>query len=279
MSLSYHSIKQKIYKGYNYRKRMIIKQEVFRKIKDRFSLNIYETKVWLALLGKGIASAGEIAELSDVPRSRSYDVLESLEKRGFAFEKIGKPIKFIAVKPNIIIDRMKNDLMEEANEKVESVSNLKDTDDYRQLELLYKHGINPIKMEELSGTLKGKKNIHVHLKDAISQASKSVIFVSDANSIKKKEKIIKASLDALKKKNVDVKIAVNGSDEEIKNISKEFKVNVRKTDLNSRFCIVDKKNVIFMMTKSEDENDTGIWVDNEFFANTLSSMFNLSWDK
>ena len=197
---------------------MIIKQEVFRKIKDRFSLNIYETKVWLALLGKGIASAGEIAELSDVPRSRSYDVLESLEKRGFAFEKIGKPIKFIAVKPNIIIDRMKNDLMEEANEKVESVSNLKDTDDYRQLELLYKHGINPIKMEELSGTLKGKKNIHVHLKDAISQASKSVIFVSDANSIKKKEKIIKASLDALKKKNVDVKIAVNGSDEEIKNI-------------------------------------------------------------
>ena len=168
---------------------MIVKQEVFRKIKDHFNLNIYETKVWLALLGKGIASAGEIAELSDVPRSRSYDVLESLEKRGFAFEKIGKPIKFIAVKPAVIIDRMKNDLMEEAGERVELISSLKDTDDYRQIELLYKQGINPIKMEELSGTLKGKKNIHVHLKDALSQADKSVILVSDAHSIKKKEKL------------------------------------------------------------------------------------------
>ena len=256
---------------------MIVKQEVFRKIKDHFNLNIYETKVWIALLGKGIASAGEIAELSDVPRSRSYDVLESLEKRGFAFEKIGKPIKFIAVKPAVIIDRMKNDLMEEAGERVELISSLKDTDDYRQIELLYKQGINPIKMEELSGTLKGKKNIHVHLKDALSQADKSVILVSDAHSIKKKEKILKSALDILRKKNVDVKIAVNGSDEEIKEISKELKSNVRPTDLNSRFCVIDKKNVIFMMTKADDENDTGIWVSNEFFANTLSSMFSLVW--
>ena len=29
---------------------MIIKQELVKKIKDYFGLNIYETKVWLALL-------------------------------------------------------------------------------------------------------------------------------------------------------------------------------------------------------------------------------------
>ena len=60
-----------------------MKPELVKKIKDYFNLNIYETKVWLALLGKGIASAGEIAEISGVPRSRTYDVLESLEKQGF----------------------------------------------------------------------------------------------------------------------------------------------------------------------------------------------------
>jgi len=52
---------------------MIIKQELVSQIRDHFGLNIYETKVWLALLGKGIASAGEIAEISGVPRSRTYD--------------------------------------------------------------------------------------------------------------------------------------------------------------------------------------------------------------
>jgi len=46
---------------------MLIKQELINKIKDFFELNIYETKVWLALLGKGTASAGEIASMSGVP--------------------------------------------------------------------------------------------------------------------------------------------------------------------------------------------------------------------
>ena len=66
---------------------MIIKPELVRRIKEYFNLNIYETKVWLALLSKGVASAGEVAEISGVPRSRTYDVLESLEKRGFAITK------------------------------------------------------------------------------------------------------------------------------------------------------------------------------------------------
>src|SRR3989344_1402454 len=51
---------------------MLLKQELVKKIKNYFDLNIYETKVWLALLTKGIASAGEIEEISGVPRLRNY---------------------------------------------------------------------------------------------------------------------------------------------------------------------------------------------------------------
>ena len=54
---------------------MIMKQDLVKRIKEYFNLNIYETKVWLALLTKGIASAREVADLSGVPRSRTYDVL------------------------------------------------------------------------------------------------------------------------------------------------------------------------------------------------------------
>ena len=106
---------------------MITKPELVKRVRDYFNLNIYETKVWLALLSKGIASAGEIAELSGVPRSRTYDVLESLEKRGFAITKIGKPVKYISVKPTEVIEKMKSKTMHEANEKVKSLSGLKDT--------------------------------------------------------------------------------------------------------------------------------------------------------
>src|SRR4030042_38870 len=84
---------------------MILSQELINRIKDHFDLNLYETKVWLALLSKGVASVGEVAALSRVPRSRTYDVLESLEKKGFAIIRMGKPVKYLGGKPQIILER------------------------------------------------------------------------------------------------------------------------------------------------------------------------------
>ena len=96
---------------------MLVKQDMINKIKDYFDLNVYETKVWLALLGKGTASAGEIAEISGVPRSRTYDVLESLEKKGFAIVKLGKPVKYLGVKPKMILEKLRNNVKKEADDK------------------------------------------------------------------------------------------------------------------------------------------------------------------
>src|SRR3989338_11696495 len=106
---------------------MMGKPELVNKVKNYFGLNIYETKVWLALLTKGVASAGEIAEISDVPRSRTYDVLESLEKQGFAMQKIGKPVKYLAVKPISVIEKLKKNTLDEMNDKINTLSNIKDT--------------------------------------------------------------------------------------------------------------------------------------------------------
>jgi len=151
---------------------MLVKNELIGKIKDYFDLNIYETKVWLALLGKGSASAGEIASISGVPRSRTYDVLESLEKKGFALIKLGKPVKYLGVKPHVILEKLKNNVRSEAEEKVSSLTNLKSTEEFTALEELYTVGINPIRREDLSASLKGKSNITNHLREIIENEKK-----------------------------------------------------------------------------------------------------------
>src|SRR3989338_2049458 len=74
---------------------MIIKEEFLSRLRKIFDLNLYEAKVWTALLSRGVSTAGELSSISDVPRSRTYDILESLEKKGFIVMKIGKPIKFV----------------------------------------------------------------------------------------------------------------------------------------------------------------------------------------
>ena len=94
---------------------MIVQKEFLKQIKDSFRLNIYEVKIWTALLSRGIATAGELSDISGVPRSRSYDVLESLERKGFIIMKIGKPIKYIAVQPEEVMQRVERDLDHESN--------------------------------------------------------------------------------------------------------------------------------------------------------------------
>lgn len=60
---------------------MIVKEEFLSKLRRYFALNLYEVKIWTALLSRGVSTAGELSDIANVPRSRSYDVLESLEKK------------------------------------------------------------------------------------------------------------------------------------------------------------------------------------------------------
>ena len=90
---------------------MIVKEDFLKKLRSSFDLNEYEVKIWTALLSRGISSAGELSEISNVPRSRSYDVLETLEKKGFVMMKLGKPIKYMAIKPEEVVKRVKTGIV------------------------------------------------------------------------------------------------------------------------------------------------------------------------
>ena len=81
-------------------------------------------RVWTALLSRGVSTAGELSDIGNVPRSRAYDVLESLEKKGFVVMKLGKPIKYVAVEPEEVVDRVKKLVSEQAKENVKKLDEL-----------------------------------------------------------------------------------------------------------------------------------------------------------
>ena len=89
---------------------MIVKDDLLADLRRNFDLNLYEVKLWASLLSRGVSTAGELSDIADVPRSRSYDVLESLEKKGFVVMKTGKPIKYIAIPPTEVVDRVKKNM-------------------------------------------------------------------------------------------------------------------------------------------------------------------------
>ncbi|MBI5803073.1 TrmB family transcriptional regulator [Candidatus Pacearchaeota archaeon] len=251
---------------------MLIEQDLIKKVRDYFDLNIYETKVWLALLKKGVASAGEISSMSGVPRSRAYDVLEGLEKRGFVIVKLEKPVKYIGVKPRIVLEKLKNNIKKTADEKMVEISNIRETNEFENLENLYNEGLQPVKSEEKSVALRGKSNITNHLKEIISDAKSEIIICMNAEELLSKSRIFNQTFSNLKKSGVKIKVALSGNDAIISQEEKKFKMNFKRTKVKAKFFIIDRKEILFYLTnKTEDE--TAIWLNSEFFAQAFALLF------
>ena len=252
---------------------MLIKEELINRIKDYFDLNIYETKVWLALLGKGVASAGEIADISRVPRSRTYDVLESLEKKGFAIVKIGKPVKYLGIKPKAILEKLKNDVRKKAEDKINDLLKIKNTGEFAKLEELYNTGIDPIKKEDISASLKGKSNISTYLREILQNAEKEVIICANAEEINSKLKLFQQTFQILKKSDIKVKMSLSGEDALIKQIENKLGLKIKKTDIDTKFFVIDRKEILFYLSKNRNKEDIAIWLNSEFFTKSFAELF------
>ena len=125
---------------------MIVKEEFLNKLRQLFGLNLYEVRIWTALLSRGVSTAGELSDIGNVPRSRAYDVLESLEKKGFVVMKLGKPIQYIAVDPSEVVERSKKYMLDDAKDKVKRLEELHGTDIITELDSLHKQGVQFVEL-------------------------------------------------------------------------------------------------------------------------------------
>ncbi|MEA3430997.1 MAG: helix-turn-helix domain-containing protein [Nanoarchaeota archaeon] len=261
---------------------MIVKEEFLSKLRRYFSLNLYEVKIWTALLSRGVSTAGELSDIANVPRSRSYDVLESLEKKGFVLMKLGKPIKYIAVPPKEVLERVKKNMREDADYKIKRLDELKKTDVIGELNTLHSQGIELVEPSDLSGSLRGRHNLYNHLEFTVKNAEKSVTLMTTARGFMRKVEALKPVFEKLKKKGVKIRIAAPMT-KESKNSVKEIAglAEVRNVkDINARFTIVDGKELVFMVLDDKDVHptyDVSIWVNTPYFAKAMENMFNLAW--
>lgn len=159
---------------------MIGSQEVLDALKN-IGLNLYERKIYVALLAKGVATAGEVSEIAKVPRSRSYDVLESLADKGFVVSQSSKPIKYVAFSPKDALSRAKDNLKRKHTETVDRMDRLMKSPEVKELESIYKEGFTMIQPFDIAGTLKGRYSINQQIKMLLKKSNNyiNVITTSD----------------------------------------------------------------------------------------------------
>jgi len=259
---------------------MIVKEEFLGRLRKIFDLNMYEVKVWAALLSRGVSTAGELSDISNVPRSRTYDILESLEKKGFVRMKLGKPIKFVAFKPTEVVERVKRNVAKTALDMGKRLDELKGSDVLGELNDLFTQGVKYIDPTDLSGAIRGRHNVY-HLDMMIRAAESNLVIATTAEGLNRKFESLKSAMEKAKKKGVSIKIAAPITPKNI-GIAKELgKVaEVRHGKTNARFMLADNKEGLFMILNDEEVHpsyDVGVWVNSPFFASALGQIFDASW--
>ena len=261
---------------------MIVKDEFLSRLRKIFDLNLYEVKVWTALLSRGTSTAGELSNISDVPRSRTYDILESLEKKGFIIMKLGKPIKFVALKPEEVVERVKKNLVRYTQERTKRLETLKNDEVLVELTEIFTKGIKFVEPSDLSGSLRGRQNLYNHLDMMLRDAEKTVTIVTTAEGLNRKFEALMPALEKCRKRGVKIRIAAPINKNNIK-VAKDLKSVAEVKDLQeikARFIIIDSTQIMFMLLDDEKFHpnyDTGVWINTEFFAQALEQLFELAW--
>jgi len=134
----------------------------------RLGLTEYEARAYIGLVGLGEGTARQVHEASGVPRPRVYDILESLEGRGFVEVWQGKPKYYRAVQP----DRFMRILREDLEESIRTVS-----DEVRDLSLEARNRTFPV------WHIKGRLSIHDQVRTMLRETGSELIVLCTKTSI------------------------------------------------------------------------------------------------
>ena len=267
---------------------MLADQDVMDALKA-IGLNLYERKLWVALLSRGVSTAGELAEISGVPRSRAYDVLESLAEKGFVLIKPSKPMHYVAIEPADAFERAKTKLFERAKEMAERIDKIKNSEIGKKLKTIYKEGIELVNPEDMMSAIKGRHLMHKQLASMLKKARKSVRIMAPKATVKEIATVHRAKLKKLSAKGVKVNVLTDGdlSEEGISELAEMFNVRSLKgiedvEKLTSGFVVVDNREALLEAShaKTHPSQHSSVWLNSEHVAkNVLVPAFDQLWEK
>jgi sugar-specific transcriptional regulator TrmB len=78
-----------------------------RKAMENLGLTSYEIRVYLSLLDAGAMTASDVSKKSGVPYSKIYEVLNSLEEKGWLASDNSRPQKFFPKSPSTALEIMR----------------------------------------------------------------------------------------------------------------------------------------------------------------------------
>jgi sugar-specific transcriptional regulator TrmB len=266
---------------------MLVSQKVLDALKG-IGLNLYERRLWVSLLARGNATAGELSEIANVPRSRAYDILQSLADKGFVVVQNAKPLRYVATSPEEALERSKKKMEEELKITQERIDELKSSPMMRELNEVFSKGLKIISPEDMTGSLKGKYSVLQQMESMFKSASERIHILTTPEGLNEIHEKHIETLKRAKEKGVSIKIATTSNDrnsESIKALSGVAEIrhmDEKEAPTAGRFCIVDGKEMVMSLTDNKNVHatqDMAIWSKSDHAAGKVfEPLFKLVWN-
>jgi sugar-specific transcriptional regulator TrmB len=262
-----------------------MKKDILNDYLIQVGLNSYEAKVYIGLLKRKSFTAAELWKITDIPRSRVYDILSSLNEKGFVSILPGKPRRYCALDPSIALKNLQDNILTEMKAKREHLDSIS-KELKHLLSPIYKKGQqtrNPIEYIEIlndPGQIgKRFKELQMSCKREIQAFVKPPYVVSQKENFPTEKRILK--------KKIKIRAVYERED------SKEFDTYVKKgieagekarivEKLPIKFVLFDNKKVIYALEDPDFGNGktfTYFVVEHSNLSELFSAAFEFYWNK
>lgn len=241
-------------------------------------LSKYEAAAYESLLREGTATASDVAGAAEIPKSRVYDVLDSLETKGFVVVQPGRPKKFGPVSPDVATDQFQ-DYCERQHEA--------ELDEIAQLGESLVAEVGEVEGDEarheavdISWSYPNRHHILEQLEQLTTGAESEILMITTPKSF---ERILNHHGEALTERNntgVDVRAIVSDDrpvDEAVLEAATEMMELRIAENIDGRLYTYDGENILLAFRSPTGSGYAGITTASAHLYATLSHLFELLW--
>jgi sugar-specific transcriptional regulator TrmB len=242
-------------------------EENVRRVLHELGLTSYETAVYLNLIERGVMTASEISEGANVPFSKVYEVLNSLEKKGWVDVERGRPSRYFAKPPVEALELAKRKLDENKKRWAQVLEG--------ELQPLYEK--RELREKPDIWILRGEASVLTKMQEMISRARNQVMIAAPSFVKGLAEKAMPL-LTSLKTSKVQILVMVAGKPREwgLDKLAGVLEARGR-TNMFGGGVIVDGEEALLFLGE-EDKLSLVVWSNHTGLLKFAKDYFQYLWE-
>jgi len=236
--------------------------EEAKKVLREIGLTDYESRAYLILLERGVMTASEVSEHGNVPYSKVYETLNSLERKGWVEAERGRPSRYFPKAPSEALEaarlRLEDMVSGWRNVVLGELQPL-----YERRELLEKPDI---------WILRGEFSVLAKLREMLGNTRKELMVAAPAFAKSFVDAVV-ATLSQLRDSGVNVHVMVTAN-WDVERIAKAGEVKVRDGMFGGG-VVVDGREALLIL--GEDKPTLVIWSNHTGLVKFARDYFQYLW--